>query len=323
VITISQAPSSNLVAVTTTAATPVRTAPKPFSRALPAPAGAAFAAPVPDHADLRDGEADEDADREERHEGVGVAAGEHQQGRRDRGQREHPVPVHLAVGLEGEDVREVVVAGQQLQQDRQPAERRVRGQGEQDHRRELDDVESPVVAEGGVRELGEDGDSLDRLEVEAGDQDRQADQHHAEHRAEGDLRALGPLHPGCAEGGHGVGDGLDAGEGAASGGESFQQQQGADARGVVGERGGVSVGGRGAHRRGPEQADHDEHEDGADEHDGRHDEGPRRLDDPAQVHRRDQHEHGEAEPQPVVVEPGKAEVSAATPAVTATATFST
>ncbi len=266
------------------------------------PAGAAFTAPVPDHADLRDREADEDADREERHEGVGVAAGEHQQRGRDRGQREHTVPVHLAVGLEGEDVRKVVVAGQQFQQHRQPAEGRVRGQGEQDHRRELDDVESPVVAEGGVRELGEDGDSLDGLEVEAGDQDGQADQHHAEHRAEGDLRALGPLHAGCAEGGHGVGDGLDAGEGAAPAGESFQQQQGADARRVVGERGGVSVGGRGAHRHGPEEADRDQHEDGADEDHRGHDEGAGRLDDPAQVHRRHQHEHRETQPQPVVVE---------------------
>ena len=71
------------------------------------------------------------------------------------------------------------------------------------------------MAEGGVRELGEDGDALDRLEVEAGDQHRQADQHQAEDGAERDLRVLGALGARDPEGGDGVGDGLDARQGAA------------------------------------------------------------------------------------------------------------
>ncbi len=111
------------------------------------PAGGTFLPPVADHADLADGEADEDADGEERYERVGVSAGEDQEGGGDRGQGQDSVAVHLAVGLEAEDVGEVVVAGEEAHEDGEAAEGGVRGQGQQDHRRELHDIERPVVAQ--------------------------------------------------------------------------------------------------------------------------------------------------------------------------------
>ncbi|GDY69127.1 hypothetical protein SAV14893_085200 [Streptomyces avermitilis] len=63
------------------------------------------------------------------------------------------------------------------------------------------------MAERGVRELREDRDALDGLEMEARDQHRQADQHHTEYGTEGDLRVLGPAYARDAEGRHGVGRG--------------------------------------------------------------------------------------------------------------------
>ncbi len=267
-----------------------------------APSPSPLHSPVPDHAHLRDGEADEDADREERHEGVGVAAGEDEQRARDNGQSEDAVPVDLPVRLQGEHVRRVVVAGQQLEQDRQAAEGGVRRQGEQDHGGELDDVEGPVVAERGVRELGEDCDALDRLEVEAADQHRQTDEHHAEDDPEADLRALGPPDARDPEGGNGVGDGLDPSQSGTAGGEGFQQEQCPHGVGVVRDDRGVPGRGHRAQRFGAEQTDGYEDEDRADEDDCRRDERLGGLHDPAQVDPRDQSEHRQAEPQPVVVE---------------------
>ncbi len=52
-----------------------------------------------------------------------------------------------------------------------------------------------------------------------------ADQHHAQDGAERHFRPLGAPGAWHAEGGDGVGDGLDASRGRTPGGESFQQQQ--------------------------------------------------------------------------------------------------
>lgn len=55
--------------------------------------------PVTHHADLTNGEAQEDADGEERNERVRAAAGEQQQSAGDSGQPHHTVPVYLPVAL--------------------------------------------------------------------------------------------------------------------------------------------------------------------------------------------------------------------------------
>ena len=224
----------------------------------------------------------------------------------DHGQGQHAVAVDLAVGLQGEDVRQVVVPGQQLQQHRQPAEGGVRGQRQQHHGRELDDVEGPVVAERGVGELGEDGDALDRLEVEAADQHRQADQHHAEQRAERDLGALGP--PDARERGRTA--------------RRWRWPPHRSARSSPRRKPSAGAARRpwwrcpraprrarrpppcstGASRNSPTTIST---RIAADEDGGRHDERPRRLHDPAQVHRRDQHQHDQAQPQPVAVQRGE------------------
>ncbi len=234
-----------------------------------------------------------------------------------------PVPVHLPVGLETEDVRQVIVPGEQFEQDGQATEGGVGGEREQHHGGELDDVEGPVVPQGGVGELGEDGNAFHRLESEAGDQYGQADQHHAEQRAERDLRAHRPAGRWGTERRHCVRDRLDPGESRAARGERLQQEQGAHGGGVVGEDGGVTGGGGCGDGSVTEQADDDQEQDRADEDGGRGDEGAGRVDDAPHVHGRDEHEDAETEHQPVVVEAGKAEVRAATPAVTATATLRT
>ncbi len=258
--------------------------------------------PVQDHAGLGDREADEDTDREERHQGVGVTSGEDQQRRRDHREPHHPVPVHLSVGLQTEDVRHVVVPGQQLEQDGQPAEGGVGRQRKQHHGRELNDVEGPVVTEGGVGELGEDGDALHRLEPETGDQHGQTDQHHAQQPSQRHLRTHRPAGGRRTEGRHRVGYRLHTGQCGAAGGERLEQEQGTDGGGVVCENGGVSVGGRGGDGRVAEQADGDHDEDRADEDGGRDDEGAGRVDDPAQIHSRDEHQDTQTDHQPVAVQ---------------------
>ena len=77
----SHAPSTNLTLVTTTATTAVATQPTALMVEPVAPARSRVAQPVPDHAGLADREVDEHADRVERDQRVGLAAGDDDQRR--------------------------------------------------------------------------------------------------------------------------------------------------------------------------------------------------------------------------------------------------
>ena len=77
-----QAPWVNLVTAMTTVTTPVTTAPMPLIARRQRQPGPRVGEPVPHHAGLRQRERDEDADRVERDQGVGLAAEEHDQERR-------------------------------------------------------------------------------------------------------------------------------------------------------------------------------------------------------------------------------------------------
>lgn len=288
------------------------------------PLGAADCAPVDDHPGLGDGEADEDADREERDEGVGIAAGEDQERGGDGRERKDPVTVDLPVGLQAEDMRQIVVAGQQLEQHRQTAERRVRGQRQQHHGGELHDIEGEIVPEGRVGELRQHGHALDRLQPEPGDQHGQTDQHHTQQRTESDLRALGAADGRGTEGRNGVGDRLHTGERRAARGEGLEQEQRTDRGGVADEYGGMKPAAAsvltGADRKRPTaiSARIAPMNTAVGTTNARAESTiPRRFtavirtSTPRQSHSRSSYR------------PGKAEVSAATPAVTATATFRT
>ena len=136
-IATSHAPARNLLTSSMIVAAKVSTAPTPLI-AGPVdpgrPSEPLLQMPVPHHPDLGQGEADEDPDREQRHQRLGVAADGDEQQR--GGDREHAdaVAVHPPVGPQTEHVRQEVVAREQPGQHRQPAERGVGGQREQHQR---------------------------------------------------------------------------------------------------------------------------------------------------------------------------------------------
>ena len=103
-------------------------------REPPAPAGVAHPEPVPDHARLAQGEAQEHADRVQRDEGVRVAAEGPQQPERDRRQQDDAPRVREAVAAERELAGHVAVLGEDRGEAREGVEARVRGE-EQDERR--------------------------------------------------------------------------------------------------------------------------------------------------------------------------------------------
>ncbi len=238
-MTTSQAPSRNLLNSSMASATVVNTAPMPLiaARRHQPRSLAALKVPVPDHADLRQGEPDENPDRKQRHQGLGVALGHDEQQR--GGHREHPdaVPVHLPVGLEEEQVRQEVVPGQQRGQHRQAAERGVRGQRQQHRGDQLHGVEHEVVPERGRGQPGQHGRGRRRRHVVLADADGQPDQHQAEDDAQPHLGVLGPAGPRPAERGHGVGDRLHAGQRRAAGRERLEQEQQPDRLGRGGQAG--------------------------------------------------------------------------------------
>ncbi|MGW4790986.1 hypothetical protein ACWEPC_01040 [Nonomuraea sp. NPDC004297] len=74
---------------------------QPVQGGMPVPASAALQAPVPDHADLGEGEADEHADGEDRHQRLGVPLGHQEQDQREDGEHRDAVTVDLPVGAQG------------------------------------------------------------------------------------------------------------------------------------------------------------------------------------------------------------------------------
>ena len=138
--TTTQAPSVNLLISSTARAASVSTAPSPLMAAR-RPSPGRVLPPVPDHAGLGQRETDEDADGEQRDQRLGVAVSGDQQQRGGHRQHPHPVAVHLPLGAQVEQVRQVVVPGQQAGKHRQPAEGGVGRERQQHERDQLYDVE--------------------------------------------------------------------------------------------------------------------------------------------------------------------------------------
>ena len=189
---------------------------EPVDRRPVPPAGFAMAVPMADHPDLRQGEADEDADRVERDQGVGVATEQDQQTRRDSRQEDDPVGIGETVAAERELAGHVAVDREQRRESGERVEAGV-GRQEQDQRgRRLEQVEERrVVAEDGSGDEGDDGlTALERRHdaVGVGDE-RDPDEEDGQEDRHRDHRVAGVLRFGRLERGHAVGDRLRPGEG--------------------------------------------------------------------------------------------------------------
>ena len=143
-------------------------------------------------------------------------------------------------------------------------------------------------------DLAEHGLPAARPDVPAPGQDGQSEEHGAQDESEQHLGALGPHGPGLAEERDAVGDGLDAGQRAAAGGEGLEDEQ---------ERHRLEPGGgqlgrpelRLVQAQRVDQPDHDDGEQPHDEHHGRQQEGPGRLAQAAQVEHGDEDEDAQAQ----------------------------
>ena len=292
--TTTQAPSVNLDTRKTIVATAVITAPMPLMAARHVPVRWAQASPVHHETGLREGEAGEDPDGEQRDQRVRVAAHGEEEHARHHGECPDAERVRLPVAPQGEEVRYVVVAGEEAGEDRETTERGVGGQREHDGDGHRHDVVGPSSPDGERHDLAQDGLPRAGADVPALGQNGESEQHGAEDDAEQQLGRLGAPRPRFAEQRDSVGDGLDAGQRAASGRESLEDEQ---------ERDRLEPGGRqlGGSRQGlPEtervnEADGDDGQQSDDEHHRRQQEGPGGLAEAAEVEDRDDEQDAEAQ----------------------------
>ena len=178
--TTTHAPPVNLVKRKITVAVPVTERAEPVDGGTQPPARRPQLAPMDDQTRLRQRESGEDADGEQRDEGVGVPAHGHQQRPGEDGQHEDPVGEHLAVAAQREEVREVAVPSQQAGQDGQTLEGGVGGQRQHEGDRHRHHEVRPVPADRHPHDLAQHGVTGTGGHVEAPDQDREAEQHEAE-----------------------------------------------------------------------------------------------------------------------------------------------
>ena len=256
--------------------------PRGVDRGVAPPARAALAAPVTDHAQLAEEEADEHPDGEDRDEHVHVTARDEQQHRGQPAEHQDPPPVHEPVAPQPEQVGQVAVAGEPCREDRQAPERRVRRQREQHDGADLHHQVERAVAHGALGDQREQRAPVDGAGVEALDEHGEPDEQEPQDDAQRGLGAPGPDRARGAERGGRVGDGLDPGQRGAAVGERGEQQEDPD-RADGPRRGGGRQRGQ---RRTPDQADHHHGADHDDEHDRGADEQPRARHQAAQVHQR-------------------------------------
>ncbi len=123
------------------------------------------------------------------------------------------------------------------------------------------------------------------------DENGEADQHHPEQDAERDLGSLRGADPWLPERRHAVGDGLDTGDGGASGGKGSKEENEGDSRRRMDRDRGADLG----HRVGMKRPDDEDGEDADDEHQRRQHQEPRRLRDADEIDRGEQHEADETD----------------------------
>ena len=302
-IATSHAPARNLLTSSMIVTAKVSTAPTPLMMARyiqDRPTDRRpLQVPVLHHPRLGQGEADEDPDREQRHQRLGVTADHDEQQR--GGDREHPdaVAEYPPVRPQTEHVRQEVVVREQPGQHRQPAERGVGGQREQHQRDELDDVVEHVVPDRALGQLREHGRPRLRHRVPVMDQQAQPDQHPAEQQAEPHLGVLRPSTRGLRNCGTELAIASTPVSAEQPDANAFRISSrptvSVDRGQIVAERYG---------RVAADQADHDHGEDRDDERERRHHEEPGGLGHPPQVGPGDRREHRQAEPYPGAVQRG-------------------
>ena len=194
-------------------------------RGAPAPSRRARAPPMHDHACLREGEADEDADGVERHERGGVALEHPDDDAGDEREHHDAVAEGEAVTAGGELVGQVLVAREDAGQAREVGEGGVGRQHEDGEGRELERVVPDAVAEDGVAQAREDGlvhgghRAQVLREVAGAEEEGGEDRDHPGERDGG--VALGRR----LEGLDAIGDGLGAGHRGAALGEAAHEQE--------------------------------------------------------------------------------------------------
>lgn len=274
--------------------------------------GGQLLVPVPDHADLAEGEGDEDADDVQLDEPGGVGAVDDDQQGGGAGQQDDAVGEGEAVAAGVELARQVRVAGEDRAQQREAVEGGV-GRQEEDERGgdgEQDEEEGAVAEDRGgdlgdhrlLDVVGADrhpvvvqvlGRVLGHADAGLAGQGDDAAEHGGGEQAHQRQRGGGVAALGAAEGGDAVADRLDAGERGAAGGEGAQQQEDeGEAREARVLRLDLELrGGRGhglAEDQAPDDAPDQHEEDAADEDVGGDGEELARLPDAAQVHHREQ-----------------------------------
>ena len=190
-----------------------------------APVLVAPAPPVHDHPGLREGEGDEHADGVERDQRARCDREPDEQDRGGDGERDRAVAERQAVSEPQEQARRVPVAGHEGQQAREAVERGVGRQQQHQRGRDLHvDVQrpGPEAAMGQLRERGLAGARDDAVEVHQHDEPGEHRHQQADHQREDGARVARGRR---LEGGHGVGDRLDAGHRGRAGGEGAQHQQ--------------------------------------------------------------------------------------------------
>ena len=143
-IRIAHAPSMNFVRATITSTMNVATAPGAVDQQPDPPAGLAEPQVPLGHPGLRQRERGEHADRVERDQPGDVRIERDHQGDRRAGQREDPVGEHEPVPARRELPRQEVVARVEVRQPGEVRVRGVRGEDEDQHRRDLQKRERGV-----------------------------------------------------------------------------------------------------------------------------------------------------------------------------------
>ena len=292
-------------------------------------AGAAGAAPVHDHAELRHGEREERAYGEERDEAVGDAAEGDQEGRGDPRQGEDAAGIDEAPPPVREARREVLVEREQPADPREVREARVGGQREHaEDRAHGDEVEPPPSGDG-ADDLRDDAlvarlARLGRADAVGLREQRDAEQQHHQDRRDGGQRPPGAVHLRLAEDRHGVADRFHSGQRRTPAGECPQEEPQARGGGRRREPGrrhdgrGMAV--REHHLPGAEPEGEEQR---GDEQIGGEQEGEPRLANASQVDDREQRQDAQAERKRIGEQARSAEQMAPIPAEIATATLST
>ena len=135
-----QAPLVNFDTTTTSSTMNVAIEPTRLMTERPLPAGLSVRALEPEHAELRQGEAREHADRVERDQRRSVAVERDDQKARERGEEDDPVREHEAIASVGHLPGQEAVSGDDRRQPREVGECGVGGEDQDREGRELQHV---------------------------------------------------------------------------------------------------------------------------------------------------------------------------------------